>query len=71
MKKQPTKIALARETLRRLDPAAALEQVGGGTFPNTMLPNHCHTASCHGICFAPEPPVAAEPRRAPRKARKP
>jgi hypothetical protein len=49
MKRQPRKINLSRETLRQLDDR---REPGGpvGTFPDTMLPNHCHTASCHGIC---------------------
>jgi hypothetical protein len=49
MKRQPRKINLSRETLRQLDERRG---PGGpvGTFPDTMLPNHCHTASCHGIC---------------------
>lgn len=49
MKTASRKVSLSRETLRRL------EERGGpgapvGTFPDTMLPDNCHTASCHGIC---------------------
>jgi hypothetical protein len=49
MKKHAKKVSLARETLRHLDER---RNPGGpvGTYPNTDLPNNCHTASCHGIC---------------------
>jgi hypothetical protein len=58
MKRHPQKIALARETLRRLDghrhPGGPGGPAGPGgppaTYPNTDLPNNCQTASCHGIC---------------------
>jgi hypothetical protein len=49
MKRQPGKVSLSRETLRRLDEGRG---AGGpvGTYPDTQLPDHCYTASCHGIC---------------------
>jgi hypothetical protein len=49
MPKQSKKVRLARETLRHLDER---HRPGGpvGTYPNTDLPNNCHTASCHHIC---------------------
>ena len=51
MSKTPKKVRLSRETLRHLDER---RRAGGpvGTFPDTMLPNNCQTASCHkpGLC---------------------
>ncbi|HEY0782448.1 MAG TPA: hypothetical protein VGE98_08340 [Thermoanaerobaculia bacterium] len=51
----------------------SLHDVLGGTFPSTFLPNHCATASCHGICDREVPRPAArqqvrrgQERRTPR-----
>jgi len=49
MKRQPKKVQLSRETLRHLDRRRPLDGPVG-TYPDTQLPNHCYTASCHGIC---------------------
>ncbi|HLX09372.1 MAG TPA: hypothetical protein VKY89_16085 [Thermoanaerobaculia bacterium] len=45
MSKTSKKVRLSRETLRYLDERG---RAGGpiGTFPDTMLPNNCRTASC-------------------------
>jgi hypothetical protein len=49
MKRQPKKVSLSRETLRHLDER---RHPGGpvGTEPQTDLPDHCYTASCHHTC---------------------
>ena len=70
MKKQLSKIALSRETLRILSGPDDLRGLGGGTYPDTMLPNHCRTASCHGICFAPETPAEKARHTGKAKAKK-
>jgi hypothetical protein len=48
MKRRSKKVSLSRETLRQLDERRG---PGGpvGTYPNTDLPNNCHTASCHHL----------------------
>lgn len=51
MRRSHKSLSLSRETLRYLalvdDP-----QRPPATFPDTMLPNNCHTASCQhpGLC---------------------
>lgn len=45
----PRRVQLARETLRLLDDRRQPGPVN--TWPDTMLPNNCHTASCRpAIC---------------------
>jgi hypothetical protein len=45
MRKSTLKIGLAKETLRHLAHRGGQEGPVG-TEPNTLLPNHCFTASC-------------------------
>jgi hypothetical protein len=43
--KRQKRVRLSRETLRRLNGTRPDGPIG--TEPNTDLPNHCYTVSCH------------------------
>ncbi len=50
MKQAAKRVSLSRETLRLLGERGPADGPVG-TFPDTQLPNNCHTASCKpAIC---------------------